>query len=62
MDDWIIAIPIVICVGLLCLAGYLQEKDKEQCKANGGVVIELGYAKYQCLTKEDIKKLKGEEK
>ncbi len=60
MDDWILAIPVVICVGLLCLSFYLQDKDKESCKANGGVVIERGFAHYQCLTKEDLDKLRGE--
>ena len=59
MDDWIIAIPIVICIGLLCLVCYFQEKDKESCKANGGVVLEHYYG-YQCLTKEDLEKFKGE--
>lgn len=61
MDDWVIAIPVVICIILLSLACYFQEKDKEECKANGGVVIERGYAKYQCLTKEDLDKLRGVE-
>lgn len=58
MDNLEVIITIVILIGLLCVACYFQEKGKESCKANGGVVIER-YATYQCLTKEDLEKLRG---
>ena len=61
MDGWDILIGFIIVglISLLFVAGYYQAQEEEECKKNGGVVIEH-FNGSQCLTKEDLKKLRGE--
>ena len=62
MDGWDILIAIIIIgfVSLLFIAGYYQGQEEKECKENGGIVLEH-FNGSQCLTKEDIKKLRGDE-
>jgi len=53
-------IAILACVGLLVLVGIGIDKDVKNCEDNGGVWIKH-YMGGQCLTKEDIEKLRGDE-
>lgn len=58
--DWgILIIIFIIFVGLLCYSSIYQENDKQKCKDNGGIVIEH-FLGYQCLSKEEINKIRGE--
>lgn len=62
--DWFCEVGILILLiggllGFLIYCGYRQEVNKEKCKNDGGVVIEH-YAGYQCLTKEELQKLRGD--
>lgn len=53
-------IVILVCVGTLVLVGIGMDKEAKKCEDNGGVWI-THYMGGQCLTKEDIDKLRGDE-
>lgn len=55
--DHIEIIVVVLLIIALCITANYQVKEKEKCEINGGIVIEH-YMGYQCLTREDIEKLK----
>ena len=53
-------IAILVCVGMLVLVGIGIDKESKECEVKGGVWI-THYMGGQCLTKEDIEKLRGDE-
>lgn len=57
--DYIEIIIVVIMIIALVISANYQVKEKEKCETNGGIVIER-YMGYQCITKEDIEKIRGE--
>lgn len=57
--DYFEVILVIVMIVLLIITCNYQEKEKIKCEENGGVVIER-FMSYQCLTKEDINKLKGD--
>lgn len=51
---------VLLLIGVLVLASISIDNDKRECEANNGVWI-THYMGGQCLTKEDIEKLRGDE-
>lgn len=51
-----LALGMLICLILNCLG---IEKQKDKCEKKGGFALETRSG-YQCITKEDIRKIIGE--
>ena len=59
ISDYIETIIVVLMIVCLIFIVHFQENEKNKCKKEGGVVINR-YMGYDCLTKEDFKKLRSD--
>ncbi|MBQ6628547.1 MAG: hypothetical protein IJI98_11090 [Methanosphaera sp.] len=56
--DYFEVILVIVMIILLIIATNYQFKEQIKCEQDGGVAIER-FMSYQCLTKEDLEKLRG---
>lgn len=58
-EEVVVWLLVLLLIGFLVLVSISINNDKKECEANNGVWI-WHYMGGQCLTKEDIDKLRGE--
>lgn len=61
LDDYFEIIAVIFLISFVVLLCCAQEEGKKICEKEGGVAIN-NYMGYDCLTKEDLKKIRGEDK
>lgn len=57
--DYFEVILVIVMIILLIIATNYQFKEQVKCEQDGGIVLKH-FMGHQCLTKEDIEKLKGD--